>query len=71
MSIGRWECCGRTYVPGIKKCRQCGKVQPTYGILDDAPKDKRALTQDDIDYDKVKDPHIGGNEKMYVSCMPK
>ena len=69
MNQAFWNCCGRNYLLSISKCRKCGKPKPNVGILETAKTKKPP--HGNIDYDKVKDKHIGGNEKYYVSCMPK
>jgi hypothetical protein len=49
----------------VKVCKKCAKVQPTYGFTEAKKTEKYQRP----DYDKIKDPLIGGNEKIFVSTM--
>jgi hypothetical protein len=56
-----WKCCNRQYASGIKKCRQCGKSQPVYGVIDKPKKEAKKRKPDN---------HlIGTEEQFYVSTL--
>jgi len=58
----------------VSRCKKCGKEKPTYGPIEGKtkkakkPKEK-IIHHKPVDYDKLKDPHIGDNEKYYVSTL--
>lgn len=71
MGIQFWTCdCGKICSPGMTKCRKCGAARKTFGVVE---KKKTAQKQKPphgkIDYDLVKDPHIGGNDQIFVSTL--
>ncbi len=69
MAIQFWKCeCGKSYAGGVSRCRKCGKVKPTYGIIEnkvDTPKANKKRKPR-----KSKDPLISYDEnKLYVSTL--
>jgi len=73
MNIPTWQCDCKHKANGMRlmKCDKCGKDQVICGVLDKPARKVKPKHHAPIDYATVRDPHIGTEEQIAVSTMPK